>query len=254
MKSGIFKTVVESLKEVLTDCNWEFSSKGIRILTTDNSHILLVHLKLDADKFEKYKCDKNLVVGLNMNNLFKIVKTFGNNDSLTVFIDKKEEHYLKLRVESNGKKTEYKLKTLDLNVEQTNIPEVTFMSHISMPSVDFQKLVRDMRMISDKVEIKCVGKQLSFSCSGDFAEQETIIKQSDYNIEDDDLTSIDNDDDSIFQGKYYLEQLVSFTKCTSLCNTINIFMTNDYPLIIRYKVSSLGELKFCLVPISDEHY
>jgi len=44
-----------------------------------------------------------------------------------------------------------------------------------------------------------------------------------------------------------------FTKCTNLSNTVDIYLKNNYPLIICYNVGSLGILKLCLAPkINDE--
>ena len=37
---------------------------------------------------------------------------------------------------------------------------------------------------------------------------------------------------------------------SNLCNTIELFLKNDYPLIIKYSVASLGEIKLCLAPKS----
>lgn len=253
IKSGAFRTLIEALKEPLTDVNWEFTPSGIRVLSLDNAHIVLVHLKLDADKFEEYKCSKKYIIGINMNNFFKIIKSMTNSDTLTLFLDKKDETKLGIKIENGDKNTRsiFRLKTLDINVEDIDVPEPTFSSHITMPSVDFQKICRDMKMIADKVEITCVGNQLSFTAIGDFAEQETVIIQNEI-VNGDSSTKIQTDDDTIFQGTYFLEQLVSFTKCTSLCNTVEIFMKNDYPLIIRYKVSCLGQVKFCLAEINDK--
>ena len=41
----------------------------------------------------------------------------------------------------------------------------------------------------------------------------------------------------IVQGSFSLKYLILFTKCTNLCNLINIFLKNDYPLIIQYNVT-----------------
>ena len=35
---------------------------------------------------------------------------------------------------------------------------------------------------------------------------------------------------------------------TSLSNQIQLFLKNDYPLIIQYNVAALGEIKLCLAP------
>ena len=58
-------------------------------------------------------------------------------------------------------------------------------------------------------------------------------------------------DDEIVQGVFLLRHLVLFTKCTNLCNTIEMYLKNDYPLIIKYTVASLGEIKLCLAPMRD---
>ena len=58
-----------------------------------------------------------------------------------------------------------------------------------------------------------------------------------------------NNKDDIIQGLFALKHLVLFTKCTNLCNNVELYLKNDYPLIIRYSVASLGEIKLCLAPL-----
>ena len=53
------------------------------------------------------------------------------------------------------------------------------------------------------------------------------------------------------QGIFSLKHLTHFTKCTNLCNTTELYLKNDYPLIVRYQVASLGEIKLCLAPQDD---
>jgi len=128
----------------------------------------------------------------------------------------------------------FKLNLLDLDEEEIAVPPVKFSSVINIPSTDFQKICRDMNNLSTLMEIKSVGTQLIFTCQGDFAQQETVMGESSSN------------------GISYLEKvdehLVLFTKCTNLCNSIQMFLENDYPLIITYQIGSLGELKYCLAP------
>jgi len=37
-----------------------------------------------------------------------------------------------------------------------------------------------------------------------------------------------------------------FTKCSNLSNVVELFLSNDLPLIVKYKVTTLGEIKLCL--------
>ena len=52
----------------------------------------------------------------------------------------------------------------------------------------------------------------------------------------------------IVQGNFLLKHLVLFTKCTSLCTDISMFLKNDYPVILEYSVAGLGEIKLALAP------
>ena len=56
------------------------------------------------------------------------------------------------------------------------------------------------------------------------------------------------DESHIVQGIFSLKYLVLFTKCTNLCNQIQLYIKNDYPLVIKYAVASLGNIKLCLAP------
>ena len=83
-----------------------------------------------------------------------------------------------------------------------------------------------------------------FSCKGEFASQETIIGETSNG-----LTFVkSSDEDNIIQGYYNLKHLVLFTKCTNLCNSIEMYMKNNFPIVIKFTVGSLGCLKLALAP------
>jgi hypothetical protein len=44
----------------------------------------------------------------------------------------------------------------------------------------------------------------------------------------------------IVSGQFSLPHLVLFTKCTNLCNNLEIHMKNSWFLMIRYVVANLG--------------
>lgn len=247
VQSSIFRILVEALKEILPDTNIEFGSKGIRIITMDSSHTVLVHLRLDGSQFEQYVCPEKMVVGVNMQNLFRLIKTMGNNETLMLYIERSDPSRLGIRIE-NGEKntiTNFKLNLLDLDEEVIEVPPAKFSSVISIPSSDFQKICRDMNSLSSLIEIKSLNSQLIFTCQGDFAQQETVMGESNTSG----ICYVEKQSEfDIIQGVFSLKHLVLFTKCTNLCNSIQMFLQNDYPLIISYQVGSLGEIKFCLAP------
>lgn len=50
----------------------------------DNSHVSLVSLTLRSDGFDKYRCDRNLSMGMNLASMAKILKCANNDDTLTM--------------------------------------------------------------------------------------------------------------------------------------------------------------------------
>jgi proliferating cell nuclear antigen len=136
------------------------------------------------------------------------------------------------------------LKLIEINEATIHIPRVEFPSVITMPSATFQKVCREMSNISDKIEITSQGDRLILGCDGEFADQETVMKETTDGMH---FMKQENPKD-IIQGVFNLNHLILFTKCSGLCNTIEIYLKNEYPLIILYRVASLGEIKLCLAP------
>ena len=114
-----------------------------------------------------------------------------------------------------------------------------------MPSSDFQKIVRDLANISEKLEIKSVGDELIFKCCGQYAKAEIRRTETQGSMQF--LQKLAND--GIIQGEFSLKNLVYFIKCTNLCNQIEIYLENNRPLIVKYNVASLGEIRLCLAPL-----
>jgi proliferating cell nuclear antigen len=53
----------------------------------DSSHVALVALLLRAEGFEHYRCDRNLSMGMNLNNMAKMLRCAGNDDIITIKAD-----------------------------------------------------------------------------------------------------------------------------------------------------------------------
>jgi len=247
VQSSAFRTLVEALKEIIAEANIEFDPTGIKIVTVDETHTNLVYLKLNADKFEHYYCPVKYVLGVNMMYLFKLIKMLENNDNLTLYLPAKDPNKLGILMQNFDKQTSKNiyLKLFDTNVEDIQIPSLSFTSIIHMPSQDFQKICRDMNSLGDKVEITSSAGDLIFKCIGDFAEQETIIRESQGAMR----VQKQQGSNEIVQGVFQIKNLFLFTKCTNLCASIEIYLKNDAPLIIQYAVANLGSVKLVLAPI-----
>lgn len=256
-----FRTLMTALKDILLQTNITFEQDGIRIISMDKSHTILVHMHLEANKFEHYYCKyPKILIGVNMFHLFKLINSIDNDDTLTIYI--KEEHYnhdfndgiveyLGLKFE-NGDIKQCKtqlLRLIEPDSEELVIPPVKFSYVINMPSNDFQKIIRDLSSLSERLEIKCVGDELIFSLDGPFASVQIRRTECDGNLE----YVKKQESTNIIQGEFPLKYLSYFIKCTNLCNSIELMLENDLPLVVKYDVASLGTIKLCLSPLPPLH-
>lgn len=252
VQASAFRTLIEALKEILTDVNIEIDETGMKIIAMDTSHVALIHMKLLAKNFEKYYCPKPVICGISMMRLFKLLKTMSPNDTLTFYVEEDEPSLLKIQIETGEKnlKHRFELKLMDLFVDKVEVPPAEFSSVLRLPSSDFQKLCRDMNALADEIEIKSSGNQLIFTIQNDWVNQTTTMGESSTGSG---MSYIQNlSPDTVIQGVFSLRYLVLFSKCTNLCQNIEFYLKNDYPIIIRYNVANLGEVKFCLAPKNVE--
>ena len=238
------RTLIEAIELILPEENFVFSPEGIQMIAVDNTHTLVVHLKLLAQRFEVYHCEKPISLGISILNLLKIMKIVGNFHTLTMYLEPGDLENLHIRIDNPDKniRDQFRLRIMDIPSQKFMIPDETFSSIFTMPGTDFQKFVRDMSHIGDYVEIISEGDTLKMKVKGDFAEQEKIFGESRGC-----LGFLKTDSKDVFQGQYNLRFLVMFSRCTNLCSNIEICLKNNFPLIIRYQVANLGEIKMAVM-------
>jgi len=247
------RNMITALKDVLTDASITFTKQGMKIINFDKTHTILVNVMLHADKFEYYRCDPDkIIVCANTLHLFKVISTMSNDDTLSIYIDNADYHdgvvsHLGLQYDNGDIKQCYsqKLRLIEPDTEELVIPDVEYSTVINMPTTDFQKIIRDLNGISDRIEIKSVGNDLIFSCEGNFATSRIFRSESDGNME-----FVNKPDASvIIQGEFSLKSLSHFIKCTPLCSHLEMYLGNDLPLIIKYDVASLGSISLVLAAL-----
>ena len=246
VQASAIRTLSEALKEVLTDVNIHFDNTGIKIMSMDGSKVALVHLKLESEHFEDFHCRDPQVVGVNVLSLFKLLKTIGNTDVVTLYIEKEDKHKLGIKIENKEKSivSNSKLKLLDLDEDMLTIPDVEFDSVITMPCVDFQKYCRDLSTISDIVTISSKGNVFTMYANGCFAEQEIRIGETSNGL-------VISKREAEVSGNFPLKYLNLFCKSSGLCSNIELYLKARYPLILVFSCASLGNLKYGLAPKLD---
>ena len=237
--------------EIVTDTNDNKNKQvgGLIIKEINKSGTILVYSKLDSDKFDKYKYNyhkKKITIGVNLDNLLIILKCMSNMDKMTWALDDEDINKLIIILENTDKKEKkiFRLNLSDLDDEKIEVDPIQFPYAAYFPSSDFHKYCKDLSLITEKIEIKCTNNKVSFGIKGaDICDADFEISETNGGLSIDVNTDNKNE---IVQGVFSLKWINVFTKCTNLSPQVILYLKNDYPLIIKYSVAALGEVKFVL--------
>lgn len=150
LQGSLLKKVMEALKELLNEAAWDCSDAGIQLQAMDNSHVSLVSLSLRAEGFDKYRCDRNLSMGMNLGRYFsfyyvvvwiaclhaclfrsmsKILKCAANEDIITIKAqDNADTVTFVFESPEQDKVSDYEMKLMNLDQEHLGIPVSYFSS------------------------------------------------------------------------------------------------------------------------------
>jgi len=57
-EGGIFKKIIDSIKDLVKDVNLEVSPTGLSMQAMDSSHVALVSMNLTMEGFDTFRSDK----------------------------------------------------------------------------------------------------------------------------------------------------------------------------------------------------
>lgn len=251
-QAGLLKKIIEATKELVETANWDCSGEGISLQAMDSSHVSLVSLLLRADGFEALRADKNINLGINMVNLAKILKCAANDDVTSLEThDEGDALTLKFETPKGDRVSEYEMKLMEIDSEHLGIPDSEYDVTVKLPSGEFQRICRDLSSIGDSVVISATKEGVSFKTSGELGSGKTTLQpHSDPDKEDEEVV-IDLKDS--VELTFALRYLNFFTKATPLSDSVTLSMSNDVPLVVEYRIGTMGYIRYYLAPkIEDE--
>jgi proliferating cell nuclear antigen len=249
-KTKPVKDLFELLHDLINEGNLECSDNGIRLINVNHNGTLLIHLKLLNNSFEQYFCEKPITLGLNLEEIYKIIKLVENNETLKLFVPHDDINRLSIQ-RYNKEENIINTKSLalyDIASLKRNLPEIEFDNVIFMPAQRFQKICREYFQFNDTVEIVSSNNTLYFKSNGDRVRQDLSI----CGTEDGVIFEKCADKESIYRGVFNLKYLVKFSKCANLCTNIRLHLKNDCPLIIECEMDDFGIIRLCMMECVED--
>ena len=201
LQGKILKKLMESIKDLVTDANFDCSSAGLSLQAMDSNHVSLVALLLKAEGFEHYRADRNISLGINLTSMAKVLKCSGDDDIITLKAeDRGDTVTFMFESPKQTRISHFSLKLMDIDSEHLGIPPTDYKCVVKMPSAEFQRIVRELAVMGDTVRMSTSKDGIKFAVAGDMGTGSIVCKQN---------QAVDDDEDEQIVIK--MEEEVSLT-------------------------------------------
>lgn len=246
-KASTLKKILDSIKELVTEANFECSSEQISLQAMDSSHVSLVSLNLNKDGFAHYRADRQISLGINLVSMSKILKCAGNDDVVTLKAsDQGDNVTFMFESPKEDRISDFELKLMDIDSEHLGIPKTEYKCVVKMPSSEFQRICKEVAVIGDVVTISVSKEGIKFSVTGDMGTGNITCRPDD-NDEDEAKHVVIEQEENV-SLTFALRYLNFFAKATPLSSTVSLSLSPQIPLVVEYGIEDMGHVRFFLAP------
>merc|ERR1712054_233474 len=170
--------------------------------------------------------------GMNVEALTKVLRMCSTSDSLKVKQDTGADH-VSFQCESSAEDriSDFDLKLMEIESEHMEIPEQQYKVVAKMPSVEFQKICRDLKEFGETMQISASKEGLTFSVTGDIGTGNVMLKPREADKPEDRVALTVHE---AVTATFALRYLVNFAKAAPLCGTVELGLGPDAPLLVKY--------------------
>ncbi len=233
----LLKDSIGVISELVTEVQFKITHNAVELTAMDPANVAMVMFKLFSSAFVEYELDKDTDIAVNLDNLYKIMRTITAADTLTLEL---EEDRLKIKIEGESTRTFY-LPILELGEREPNKPKLEFPVKITTKASILERAITDVNIVADAVSLIAEPQLFTLSGEGDFSRAKIDIKN-------DNNTQITMDGVEKVRARYSIEYLNKFVKAGKMTDKVNIMFAENWPLKLEFVVVDKLLLAFILAP------
>jgi len=233
-----WKTITSAISTLVDEATFEATAEGISFRGMDPSHVALIDIFWPNSAFDSYRCDSELKFGVRISEFSKLIKRTDKKDELEISIS---EDMLKIRTIGSYKR-EYKMRLIESSSASTPLPKLSFNSKLVLSLSSFDKILSDIEVISEYIEISSYSDKIEFLGKSDTGEANVIMEPNSEGLEE-----IEVKEDS--KATYSLDYLLKIVKSVSSVGVSSaIEYSTKMPIRLEFRITNIGRIHFYLAP------
>lgn len=236
-----WRDCVEAIVSLVDEGIFSISKEGISLRAMDPSGISMISFFIPSKAFSKYEIEKSIEIGLNIDNLSKVMARTRDDEALVV---KDVDGKLSLEFVGAKNRRRYRLHLIDVRKKDDKEPKVEFDANIEVDGEHLKNALKDASLISSYITFKAGKSHFTISAKGDSGELEELNE-----VDGNAIKKLDASKDA--GAVFNLEFLENMVRSSPMGNAIKLSIKSDQPLRMSYSIGDAA-VTYYLAPYVEE--
>jgi len=166
--SVLFRNAIDALVGFLPHAILRFSADGLSVRGMDVSHVGFVDYFLAATDCTTYKVPVATSVGIDTAIFARSLASVGASDRVVVTTNKSGDSLIvSYTNEKIGKKVNYTIRTLEIDEDALDLPELSYSGTVVLKTGDIAGVVKEVSTFGETIGFKLDEDGFHITCSGD---------------------------------------------------------------------------------------
>ena len=246
-KLEVFVAIFQILKNWTSHLNIRFEKDKLYIQSMDKSHICLADIQIKNKWFSEFNCSKNNKVSVDSTHFGILMNYALKHDKLELKYEEENDAdklYINLlnRKENKGAFDNFfELNLIDVDEDSLSIPKVDYDVEFTIESKKFVEVLSQLNTFSQELNIKCSESTVELNAH----EDNTKLK---VNIPVNDLDEYAIAEEEQIDISVSLSHLCKMCISMKISSTINVAISNEYPMSLTYNLGDDSNVSFFIAP------
>lgn len=225
IKKNYIKDIAETVKLIVDEAVFSVSESGMKIVAVDPANVALIKVDVSLDAFDAFEATEGKL-GVDVVKLVDLIDSANNDDVIELDLDETEH---KLRIVMG--KLSYKMGLLDPSSlrKEPNIPSLDLPTYVVLKGEEIKRAVKASEKVGDYVTFGVRDDVFFVEAVGD-TDKVSLELTKDQVI---DLKLGGN----VTRSSFSIVYLSSIVKSVAKASDVTIYLGEDMPMILRYKLA-----------------
>ena len=230
------KTIIDVLGKLVDEVAFKITPEGVFVKAIDAARVALIDVFLPPTAFLEYEVPEEIVAGLSMANLAKLLKKVKRGDKFVMDVN---EENVRIIIESMMKRT-YRFRNLDVPIPEIPEAQLEFNVEAQLLVDVIKHAIKDAEAVGDLLEIEAPNEETLFLRGRGASITETKLVKGSAALVD----LVVREPSKSLYNLEYLKYIVNLTKIAEL---VILKFSSDMPLEMEFSLGE-GRVKYLLAP------